>query len=181
MWKSELGKGKLQLLLLSLGIVLISLVLNPLTSYSQEIKRIPGTITSGDIGPSKQISTPVAPVGQAWVLVNTIEPVICYEEKTGSQMILQLENARDYKTQVDDLRQGNIELEKQIALLKESNKLQNEQFDISKRTIESYKELLKVQKEAYERQIDNVKPSIWDKIFSVLGGIGLGILVGILL
>lgn len=127
------------------------------------------------------MSTPVAPAGQTWVLVNTVEPVICYEEKTGSQMILQLENAKDYKTQVDDLKQGNVELEKQIVLLKEANKLQAEQRDIANQTIESYKGLLKVQKESFEKQIENQKPSVWGKIGAAFGGLGIGILIGVLL
>ena len=167
---------------MSLGIVLVLLVSSPLISNAQEIKTVPGTISSGDLVPGKnQISTPVAPAGQTWVLVNTTKPVICYEEKTGSQMILQLENAKDYKTQVDDLKQGNAELEKQIALLKEANKLQAEQRDIANQTIESYKGLLKVQKESFEKQIENQKPSIWGKIGAALGGLGIGILIGMLL
>ena len=170
---------------MSLGIVLISLVLSPsidTSCFAQEIKKIPGTITSGDIGPGKNIiSTPVAPVGQAWVLVNTTEPVICYTEETGKQIILQLENSNDYKTQVDLYKQGNVELEKQIDLLKETLVLQKQQRDVADQTIESYKKLITVQKDAYEKQIENNKPSIWGKIGAALGGLGIGALIGLLL
>jgi hypothetical protein len=152
------------------------LAISPLISYAQPIIKLPGTITS-----KSQQYTPVASPGQTWVLVNTVNPVVCYEEETGKQMILQLENSIDYRKQVDLYKQGNIELEKQNTLLKESNKLQNEQLDVSKRTIESYKELLKVQKDAYEEQIKNTKPSIWSKIGAALGVIGIGVLVGLLL
>lgn len=145
--------------------------------YGQEIKTVPGTVVSD----KTQISTPAASAGQTWVLVNTTEPVICYEEKTASQMILQLENAKDYKTQVDDLKQDNAELEKQIALLKEANKLLVEQRDIADQTIELYKDLLNAQKEFFEKQIENQKPSIWGKIGVALEGLGIGILIGVLL
>lgn len=144
---------------MSLEIVLLLLVLSPLISvcYSQENN--------------------FSSVGQTWVLVNTTEPVVCYEEKIAKQIILQLENAIDYKTQVEDLKLSNFELEKQIILLKEVNRLQAEQRDIANQAIESYKELLRVQKESFEKQIENQKPSVWSKIGAVLGGMGVGALL----
>lgn len=162
MWKLKSKKENLLQLLLSLGIVLISLILNPLinTCYALDTKLD----------------------NQTTILVNTKDPVVCFTEADiSNKVIVSLENSGDYKEQIDLLKQGNIELERQITLLKEVNKLQQEQIEISKSTIESYKDLLKVQKEAYEKQIDNTKPSIWDKIFPALGGIGIGVLVGLLI
>ena len=160
---------------MSLGLVLISLGINPLTSYAQVTKPIPGTITSGDIKPVS--SNP----NQTWVLVNTINPVICYEEETGKQMILQLENNADYETEISDLKKDSAELEKQIGLLKDEIVLQKEQLDISKQTVDSYKELIKAQKDAFVKQIDNSKPSFLQKISTFLGGIGVGVLAGLFL
>jgi hypothetical protein len=147
------------------------LAISPLISNAQPIVNLPGTVTSGDIVFG----------GQTIVKVNTAKPVICFEEEDAKQMVVQLENSIDYEDQSENLKQGTAELEKQIALLKEINKLQMEQLNISKQTIESYKELTKVQKEAYEKHIDNIKPSIWDKIFPSLGGVGIGVLIGLLL
>jgi uncharacterized membrane protein (DUF106 family) len=138
---------------LSLKIVLISLVILPLTSYAQ-----PSTVT-----------------------VNTTDPVVCFTEDDAKKIVVDLENVNDYKEQVELLKEANAELEKQIISLKEINKLQQEQLEITKQTIESYKNLLKTQKEAYEKEIENNKPSIWGKIFAGIGGLGIGILVGLLL
>jgi uncharacterized membrane protein (DUF106 family) len=137
----------------SLGIVLISLVILPLTSYAQT-----STVT-----------------------VNTASPVVCFTEDDAKKIVVDLENVNDYKEQVELLKEANAELEKQIGLLKDINKLQQEQLNVSKQTIESYKELLKTQKEAYEKQIENNKPSIWGKIAAAAGGLGIGVLIGLLL
>ena len=158
MWKLKSKKENPRQLLLSLGIVLISLILNLL------------------------INNCYAADNQTTLLVNTKEPVICFTEADiSNRVIVQLENLGDYKEQVDLLKQGSVELERQIALLKEINKLQQEQLVVSKSTIEAYKDLLKVQKEAYEKQIDNVKPSFFEKISGIFGGLGVGILIGLLL
>ena len=109
------------------------------------------------------------------------DPVICFKEADANKIIVRLETADDYEVEIDLLKQGNLELEKQINLLKEVNKLQTEQLLVSKQTINSYKELLKTQKEAYEKQIENTKPSVWGKIFAAVGGIGIGVLIGLLL
>jgi hypothetical protein len=171
MLKLKLKKESHQQLLVSLGIVLISLIINPSISYSQNIpKAISGTISSGDIT-----------TGTSTVKVSTTEPVICFTETDASKMIVELENSGDYQEQIDLLKQANAELEKQIGLLKDINKLQQEQLNVSKQTIESYKELLKTQKEAYEKQIENNKPSIWGKIAAAAGGLGIGVLIGLLL
>jgi len=87
----------------------------------------------------------------------------------------------DYQEQVRLLKDANSELEKQIVSLKEINKLQQEQLEISKRTVESYKELVKTQREAYETEIKNTKPSIWKQIITGISGLGIGILIGLVL
>lgn len=115
------------------------------------------------------------------VTVNTASPVVCFTEDDAKKIVVDLENVNDYKEQVELLKEANAELEKQIISLKEINKLQQEQLEITKQTIESYKNLLKTQKEAYEKEIENNKPSIWGKIFAGIGGLGIGILVGLLL
>lgn len=137
---------------MSLGIVLFSLILNLSTSWAETIQ------------------------------INTTEPVICFTEADAkTKILLPLENSIDYQQEIELLKQTTQELEKQIVLLKEMNKLQSEQLELSKQTIESYKKLLDSQKEAYERKIENEKPSIWGKIAATFGGLGIGILIGLLL
>ena len=147
-------------MVLILGIVLISLIINPLINncYAQSP------------------TTTIVPT-----LKQTTESLVCFKEEDAKKMVVELENARDYEDEIDLLKKGNLEIEKQITLLKEANKLQNEQLDISKKTIDSYKELLQAQKDAYEKKIENEKPSIWGKFFAAIGGVGIGVLIGLLL
>lgn len=158
MWKLKLWKENHQRLLLSLELALVSLVISLLINVNI-----------------------CCALDNVNFTVNTKEPIICFTEVDAKQMIVLLENSEDYKEQIILLKQGNSELEKQVILLKEVNKLQQEQLGISKTTIESYKTLLEVQKEAYEKQIENIKPSFLSKILPTIGGIGIGVLVGILL
>ena len=135
------------------------MVILPLTSYAQPPEgSISATTIKSSTSDVKQTST---------VIVNTTSPVVCFTEDDTKKIVVDLENSNDYREQVE--------------ILKEINKLQQEQLEISKQTIESYKNLLNAQKEAYEKEIENSKPSIWGKIFAGVGGLGIGILVGLLL
>jgi uncharacterized protein (DUF342 family) len=136
---------------MKLGIVLISLVLLPSISCAEEIS------------------------------VNTNQPVLCFTEEDVKIMVVNLENANDYKEQVVLIQQANQELENQIKSLQTILALQKEQLDISKQTIESYKNLINTQKTAYEQEIKNNKPNFWDKILPGLGGLGVGMLLMLLL
>jgi len=118
---------------------------------------------------------------QPTISVNTDKPVVCFTEEDTKKIVVELENSADYQEQVSLLKDANSELEKQIVSLKEINKLQQEQLEISKRTIESYKELIKTQREAYETEIKNTKPSIWKQIITGISGLGIGVLIGLIL
>jgi hypothetical protein len=45
----------------------------------------------------------------------------------------------------------------------------------------SYKDLLKIQKEGYEKEIKNAKPKLLDTILKSIGLVGAGIVIGALL
>ena len=92
-------------------------------------------------------------------------------------MVVDLENVNDYREQIDLLKQSNAELEKQLDLMRQINKFQYEQLEISKQTIEAYKNLIDVQKNAYESEIKNSKYSVWEKVFVSLG---VGLLIGLI-
>ncbi|MFA7202951.1 MAG: hypothetical protein WC188_04510 [Candidatus Caldatribacteriota bacterium] len=106
---------------------------------------------------------------------------ICFSENDAKQMLVQLESVADYKEQIELMKSANQELLKQIELLKQVNKLQVDQLTTYKKTIDAYDALLKSQKNAYEKQIENERPSIFGKIFAGVGGIGAGILIGLIL
>ena len=135
------------------------MVILPLTSYAQPPEgSISATTIKSSTSDVKQTST---------VIVNTTSPVVCFTEDDTKKIVVDLENSNDYREQVE--------------ILKEINKLQQEQLEISKQTIESYQKLLNAQKEAYEKEIENNKPNIWEKIFVGVGAAGIGVLIGLLL
>lgn len=103
--------------------------------------------------------------------------VICFAEADVKRMVVDLENVNDYREQIDLLKQSNAELEKQLDLMRQINKFQYEQLEISKQTIEAYKNLIDVQKNAYESEIKNSKYSVWEKVFVSLG---VGLLIGLI-
>lgn len=106
---------------------------------------------------------------------------ICFSEDTARRITVDLEKAKSLKEQVELYEKGNAELEKQITLLKEINKLKDEQIAINNMTIKQYQELLKFQKDTYEQIVKDAKPSVLKQIIDALGFIGIGILAGILI
>lgn len=118
---------------------------------------------------------------QATVIVNTTSPVICFSEEDAKKIVVQLEDLADYKDQVEILKQQNQELLKQIELLKTINKLQQDQIVLSTQAITNLNEVIKSQKNAYEKKIEEEKPSILNKLYTTVGTLGVGVLIGILL
>jgi len=72
------------------------------------------------------------------------------------------------------------ELETQVKLLKETNKLKEEQITIGDRTIKQYQELIKFQKETYEQAVKDSRPNIFKQIIDALGFIGVGVVIGLI-
>jgi uncharacterized protein YlxW (UPF0749 family) len=118
------------------------------------------------------------------LLTNVIyaaEPSVCFSEEDSKKIVVQLEDLADYKEQIEILKQQTAELEKQVKLLKEVASIQKEQLEFANKSIESYQTLLKTQQESYEKEIKNQKPSIFSKIYTTIGAVGIGVLVGLLL
>jgi uncharacterized UBP type Zn finger protein len=79
------------------------------------------------------------------------------------------------------LKGYNQELEKQIALLKDVVKLKDEQIKKNEEMIAQQKQLMEYQVQACEEKVKNAKPSFFDGLLKVVGGVAIGIIVGVLL
>ena len=106
---------------------------------------------------------------------------ITFEESTASNMVVELEQCKVIKDQIELYKQSNSELEYQIKLQKDINNLQKEQLEIAKDTVKQYQELIKNQKEVYTQLIKDAKPNPIKKLLDSLGFIGIGILAVTLL
>lgn len=106
---------------------------------------------------------------------------ICFTEENAAKIVVELEKANIMKEQVQALKDQNIELVKQIKLMKEIVDLQQQQLDMSKQTIQTLQDTVKAQGEAYEKQLKMSKPNIWYQITEYAGILGVGILIGLLL
>lgn len=96
-------------------------------------------------------------------------------------MVVEIEKCRLIQQEVDLLKQKNDELERQIVLLKEINTIQEKQIQTLKKATETYQDLLKTQGEAYEKQLKQAKPDIWQEITRAAAFVGVGLLLGLLL
>jgi hypothetical protein len=101
------------------------------------------------------------------------EDEICLPMEEAKNLVVELEKGKGLKEQVELYRQANEELEKQVNLLKEMNKLKDEQIAIGDRTIKQYQELLKFQKETYEQAVKDAKPGLLKQIIDAIGVIGI--------
>jgi len=113
--------------------------------------------------------------------VFAVDEEICFTPDTTGQIVVEIEKCRLIQQEVELLRQKNDELERQIALYKEMNVIQEQQIQTLKKTTETYVDLLKTQGEAYEKQIKQAKPNILNEIMKGTAFVGLGLLVGLLL
>lgn len=100
------------------------------------------------------------------------------------KIVVSLEKSSIYEKQVILLEKANIQLTEQNVILLEQNKLLKEQLQLKQEKIDLTVKILDEQKQVYEDKIkvyEKEKPSIFDKVLMVGGGIGLGILLVILL
>jgi uncharacterized protein YlxW (UPF0749 family) len=106
---------------------------------------------------------------------------VSFSEEVANKMVVELEQGRLIQEELDATRAMNVELQKQVALLKEVNKLQEEQIQTLQRAIEQYQKLLKEQGIAYEAALKNAKPNFWSTMMEYAVCVGIGVLCGLLI
>jgi len=104
---------------------------------------------------------------------------ICMDEKNASAIVVEIEKCRIMEQELGLLKDSNIELQKQIDLLKQIIELKNQQIEVGDKTIKQYSDLLKQQEEVYKEIIKNSKSSFFEKIKDAFSYVGIGILIGV--
>ena len=106
---------------------------------------------------------------------------VCVSEESAKRMVVELEKGKINEEQVITLKAYNQETEKQISLLKEVVKLKDDQIAKNEELIGQQKQLMEYQVQACEEKVKNAKPSFFDGLIKIIGGVGIGILIGVLL
>lgn len=106
---------------------------------------------------------------------------ICFHQDVAGKIVVEIEECRNLKAQIQLYKQAVEELETQRNILKEIVALQKEQVEIADKTIKRQTELLNLQKEMYERELKEAKPSFIRQAVTALGYVGVGVLIGLLL
>lgn len=109
------------------------------------------------------------------------EENICYKPEVASKIVVDLQKANITNQELIATQKLNDELKVQIESLNQIIVLQKEQINILDSGMSSYKDLLKIQKEGYEKEIKNAKPKLLDTILKSIGLVGAGIVIGALL
>lgn len=106
---------------------------------------------------------------------------VCVSEESAKRMVVELEKGRVNEEQLIVLKAYNSELEKQISLMKDVVKLKDDQIKKNEEMIKQQKQLMEYQEQACEEKVKNAKPSFFDGLIKVLGGVAIGIIIGVLL
>ncbi len=111
----------------------------------------------------------------------TNNKIICFSEQDAGKMVVDLEKYQKQSEIVKLLKEENKELEIKIDNLNKIIKSQDEIIKKSNETIANLQKLLDTQKEAYEKQIKESKPSIWSYIGTAIGSLAVGLCIGLLI
>jgi predicted transcriptional regulator len=109
------------------------------------------------------------------------QPDVCFSADVASQIVVDLERAKIMQQQVDILEKQNVQLEKQIDLLKQISSLQRERSDVAMQTVEEYKKLMKDKDELCEQKIKDAKPTLVQTVVQTSLLVAIGVALGALL
>lgn len=99
---------------------------------------------------------------------------ICFSAENGAAMVKEIEDCRVQSEIVRTLKEENVELQKKIENLEKISAMQDAQLATANETIEKMKEIQENQKQAYEKQIKEMKPSFWSYLKTSVGGAIIG-------
>lgn len=116
-------------------------------------------------------------------LIFTLIPVIsnaqniCFTQEDSKRLVVELERGRLLEKNLLLLEDQNKELIKQTEILKEQNKLLQEQFITCNDLLKKNEDLYKLKIKSLENDLDEAKKPRWGSMFSTFG---LGAATGII-
>lgn len=87
-----------------------------------------------------------------------------FTDEESAVIVVTLEDNETRKEIIESLKEENIELNKKIENLTEINRLQTVRISQLEQTVNSLERTIEVQAEAYEKKIEDQKPSFFDKL-----------------
>lgn len=87
-----------------------------------------------------------------------------FTDEESAVIVVTLEDNETRKIIIESLKEENLELNKKIENLIEINKLQTIRISQLEQTVNSLERTIEVQAEAYEKKIEDQKPSFFDKL-----------------
>lgn len=102
---------------------------------------------------------------------------ICFNQDDSKRLVVELERGRLLEKNIVLLEQQNQELLKQTEILKEQNKLLQEQFVACNDILKKNDELYKLKIKSLENDLSEAKKPRWGSMFSTFG---LGAATGII-
>lgn len=106
---------------------------------------------------------------------------VCLSQESAKQVVVDLEKGKVCEEKLLAAVYLNKELDNQIVTLADIVKLKEDQIRTDTEMIDSQKELVVEQEKVCEEKVKAAKPSIFDGIIKVLGGIGIGFVLALLL
>lgn len=106
---------------------------------------------------------------------------ICFYEDDAAEIVVQLENYDKQIELVIALKAENEELAGKTESLARLNDIQEKQLQDADNAVKKLNGVIETHKDAYEKQIKEITPGFFQKMFTALSGVGIGILIGVLL
>jgi len=99
------------------------------------------------------------------------EARICFSDETGRKLVVELEQCRIVNKNIGNYYKSNVELTKQIELLKLETSLLREKFEVADKLLKTNEELYKQKEEAINNELEEAKKPRWTSMF-LSGGVG---------
>lgn len=107
---------------------------------------------------------------------------VCFTDEVAGRMVVEVEQCRIQKDDIDIYKQTIANLEEQIKTQDEILEIYKDSLTKAKETIEGYKKLLDEQKGLYEAELKKARPGLIERIVHGAGLMGLGgLLAGLLI
>lgn len=99
------------------------------------------------------------------------EARICFSDETAKKLVIEIEQCRIVNKNIVNYYKSNVELTKQIELLKLETSLLREKFEVADKLLKTNEELYKQKEEVLNNELDEAKKPRWNSMF-ISGGIG---------
>jgi hypothetical protein len=99
------------------------------------------------------------------------EARICFSDEAAKKLVVEIEQCRIVNKNIVNYYKSNVELTKQIELLKVEITLLKEKFEVADKLLKTNEELYKQKAEVLNNELEEAKKPRWTSMF-ISGGVG---------